>query len=59
MKLRPMSTSRVRSSANVSGSWRKLCFSSQLVPIRGSTQAGTCFSLGNSCRQGGAGSTTC
>lgn len=48
MKLRPTSISRVRSSARVSGNWRKVCFSSQLVPIRGSMQAGKCFSLGNS-----------
>lgn len=49
MKLRPMSISLMRSWARVSGSWRKLCVSSQLVPSKGSTQAGKCFSVGNSC----------
>lgn len=58
MKLRPTSSSRVRSSARVSGNWRKLCFSSQLVLIRASEQAGKCFSLGNSWMQGVASSTT-
>lgn len=59
MKLRPMSTSRLLSSSKVSGSWRKLCSSSQLVPIRGSVESEKCFSLGNSCVQEGAGGSIC
>lgn len=55
MKLRPMSASRLLSSSKVSGSWRKLCSSSQLVPIRGSMESEKCFSLGNSCVREGAG----
>lgn len=54
MKPSPMPTSRLRSSTRVWGSCRKLCFSSQLVPIRGSMQSWKFFSLGNSCVWGGA-----
>lgn len=59
MKLETHVHQWVRSSAKVSGSWRKLCFSSQFSSIRGSMQAGKCFSSGQFLQAGRGCSTTC